>query len=91
MVIILHLCVDYYCSKLLNRWRYVTDVVLPLITKRCSMKKEEGDEELMESIFWIFLKLFGTSNQESIIGIFRTNSVKWEREKEEGGLIPVSF
>ena len=28
----------------------MTDVVLPLITKRCSMSKEEGDEELMESI-----------------------------------------
>jgi len=56
-----------------DKWRYVTDVVLPLITKRCSVNKEEGDEELMESI----------------IGIFRTNSVKWEREKEEGGLIPV--
>ena len=34
----------------------MTDVVLPLITKRCSMKKEEGDEELMESIL---LDLFG--------------------------------
>ena len=41
--------------KLFTRWRYVTDVVLPLITKRCSMKKEEGDEELMESILLILL------------------------------------
>ena len=32
----------------------MTDVVLPLITKRCSMKKEEGVEELMESILLIF-------------------------------------
>ena len=31
----------------------MTDVVLPLITKRCSMKKEEGDEELMESILFL--------------------------------------
>ena len=68
-------------------------MVLPLITKRCSVNKEEGDEELMESILldkkprWNNL----APNQESIIGIFRTNSVKWEREKEEGGLIPVSF
>ena len=41
-------------------------------------------------IFWASWNNLG-SNQESIIGIFRTNSVKWEREKEEGGLIPVSF
>ena len=32
----------------------MTDVVLPLITKRCSMKKVEGDEALMESILLIF-------------------------------------
>ena len=115
-------------KSFLTRWRYVTDVVLPLITKRCSMEKEEGVEELMESIIWTFggiiwfsKVLFGSlgkesdldkiiwfsceiiwfskisfgsfvqlsSNQESIIGIFRTNSVKWEREKEEGGVVPV--
>ena len=39
-------------------------------------------------LFWVN---YIVSNQESIILIFRTNSVKWEREKEEGGLIPVSF
>ena len=39
-------------------------------------------------LFWVN---YIVSNQESIIGIFQTNSVKWEREKEEGGLIPVSF
>ena len=27
---------------------------------------------------------------ERIVGIFRTNSVKWEREREEGGVMPVS-
>ena len=57
------------------------------------MTKEEGDEELMESTFFERKPRWNnlTLNQESIIGIFRTNSVKWEREKEEGGLIPVSF
>ena len=43
----------------------MTDVVLPLITKRCSMKKEEGVEELMESIIFIFW--FGFDNMSSQI------------------------
>ena len=61
----------------LTRWRYVTDVVLPLITKRCSMEKEEGVEELMESIIWTFggiiwfsKVLFGSSEKESDVEKF---------------------
>jgi len=52
-----------------ERWDFVTDNVLPLITKRCGSSYE-------------------TDVIERIIGIFRTNSVKWE-DKSKGLCNPI--
>jgi len=52
-----------------DKWSFVTDHVIPLITERCGVACEP---ELLERI----------------IGIFRTNSVKWE-DKSKGPCHPI--
>jgi hypothetical protein len=111
-----------------EKWRYVTEMVLPLITERCGATwAREGEDDsqanlklhIKQSIpeqfspvqYWrdpipdLDLDLEEPSNNatksqqaaasegkelmERIIGIFRTNSVKWERERAGGGVEPV--
>ena len=50
------------------------------MTSQCRAGQEDREEEERQGDLI-----------ERIVGIFRTNSVKWERERVEGGVMPVSI